>query len=169
MENSKEDNPEAPKKGRPPKFSKSYIEKALKLSLLGATDKEMADFFDVAESTLNLWKLKNKAFSESIKKGKREADANVAERLYKRAIGYQYQEEKNEYENGDEKPVRKSITVKTLAPDPTAQIFWLKNRQPELWRDTKNIDHTTGGKPIREYTEEDIDKELKDILTDAGD
>lgn len=126
--------------GRPTKYDKKYNDQVYKLCLLGATDKELADFFEVAESTINLWKLKQEQFSESIKKGKMEADANVADKLYKRANGYQYTEEQTEFKKGDEDPVKKTITKKTIAPDVTAQIFWLKNRQPKLWRDRSEVE-----------------------------
>ena len=60
--------------GRPSKFKKEYTKLAYHYSLLGATDKQMAVFFEVSESTINLWKLKHPRFSESIRRGKAEAD-----------------------------------------------------------------------------------------------
>ena len=86
------------------------------LSLLGFTDKQLAAFFEVAESTLNKWKLDFPAFSESLKKGKDVADAKVATSLYNRAIGW-----------------------KNAPPDVTACIFWLKNRQKNNWRDKQEM------------------------------
>lgn len=118
--------------GRPTKYKEEYNEQAYKLCLLGSTDKELASFFEVAESTINLWKLEYEGFSESIKRGKFLADANVAERLYKRAMGYEHKEDKIFNNNGEALVVG---TTKHYAPDTTAAIFWLKNRQPELWRD----------------------------------
>lgn len=118
--------------GRPTKYKKEYDEQAYKLCLLGSTDKELASFFEVVESTINLWKLEHRGFSESIKRGKSLADANVAERLYKRAMGYEHKEDKIFNNNGEALVVG---TTKHYAPDTTAAIFWLKNRQPELWRD----------------------------------
>lgn len=118
--------------GRPTKYKDDYDDQAYKLCLLGSTDKELANFFEVAESTINLWKLEHEGFSESIKRGKSLADANVAERLYKRAMGYEHKEDKIFNNNGEALVVG---TTKHYAPDTTAAIFWLKNRQPELWRD----------------------------------
>ena len=60
--------------GRPSKFKEEYTKLAYHYSLLGATDKQMAGFFEVSESTINLWKLKHPRFSESIRRGKAEAD-----------------------------------------------------------------------------------------------
>ena len=74
-------------RGRKSGYREEYAEQALKLCLLGATDKEIAEFFSVSEQTLNSWKKKFPQFLESLKKGKAVADANVASRLYSRAIG----------------------------------------------------------------------------------
>ena len=74
--------------GRPTEYKEEYNEQVYKLCLLGAIDKDIADFFDIQESTLNLWKKKHPEFMEAIKDGKEKADAEVAKSLYKRAIGY---------------------------------------------------------------------------------
>ena len=91
----------------------------------------------VAESTLNLWKLEHPTFSESLRRGKGLADADVAHSLYNRAMGY-------EHDADDIKVVEGSIvitpTIKRYPPDATSAIFWLKNRQPELWRDKPTED-----------------------------
>src|SRR5437879_6362163 len=78
------------KQGRPSAYKPEYAGDAEKLCLLGATDADMADFFDVAESTVALWKRTHAEFSESIKRGKAQADATVADRLFKRATAYQH-------------------------------------------------------------------------------
>mgnify|MGYP003670356782 CR=1 FL=1 len=131
--------------GRPTDYKVEFNRQAEKLCLLGSTDKDMADFFDVSESTINLWKQKHPEFSESIKRGKISADANVASRLYKRAVGYEHDEDKIFNNNGEPLIVP---TTKHVQPDTTAAIFWLKNRQPKMWRDSQNIDHTTNGKDL---------------------
>ena len=131
--------------GRPTDYRVEFNRQAEKLCLLGSTDKDMADFFDVSESTINLWKQKHPEFSESIKRGKISADANVASRLYKRAVGYEHDEDKIFNNQGEPLIVP---TTKHVQPDTTAAIFWLKNRQPKMWRDSQNIDHTTNGKDL---------------------
>lgn len=123
---------EVDKGGRPTKYKEEYDEQVYKLCLLGSTDKDIASFFEVDESTINRWKLEHDGFCESLKRGKFLADANVAERLYKRAMGYEHKEDKIFNNNGEALVVG---TTKHYAPDTTAAIFWLKNRQPELWRD----------------------------------
>lgn len=123
---------------RPTAYRKEYAEQARKLCLLGATDMELAGFFNVAKSTINLWKKKYPEFSDSLKKGKAVADAEVVESLYKRAIGIEYTEKKVRI---DGKKEIKEITKRLIPPDPTSAIFWLKNRQKEKWRDKQEIDH----------------------------
>lgn len=127
------------KVGRPTKYKDGYCELAFNYCLLGATDEDLARFFDVSEQTINAWKHAYPEFLESIKKGKDEADALVARSLYQRAVGYQYLEKKKEI--SDQGGVKDSVTTKEVVPDTTAQIFWLKNRQPKLWRDKQEVDH----------------------------
>jgi len=126
--------------GRPSKYKIEYEEQAYKLCLLGATDKDMSDFFGVTESTLNLWKLEHKEFSEALKRGKIEADSVVAQKLYHRAIGYEHPEIITASYQGEITDI-KTVT-KHYAPDPTAAIFWLKNRQPRQWRDKQEVEST---------------------------
>jgi len=123
--------------GRPTLYKIEYIEKVHKLCLLGAKDTEIADFFGISESTLNLWKLEYQDFSESIKRGKVDADANVANKLYNRALGYEQKVDKIFQFQGEAVIVP---TIDHIQPDTTAQIFWLKNRQPKQWRDKQEIE-----------------------------
>lgn len=118
--------------GRPTDYSDDYPEQAEKLCKLGATDKELAEFFEVVESTINLWKQEHPKFSESIKKGKTLADAEVASKLYHRAIGYEHADT---HFSAYEGAVTATPMTKHYAPDPVAAIFWLKNRQRAKWRD----------------------------------
>lgn len=118
--------------GRPTKYNSIYNEQVYKLCLLGAIDSEISDFFNIAESTLNLWKTTYPEFMESIKKGKILADATVSESLYKSANGY-------EHEDTDIRVVLNEVVetpiMKYYPPNPTSIIFFLKNRQPAKWRD----------------------------------
>lgn len=126
--------------GRPTKYKEEFNDQVEKLCKLGATDKEIADFFDIAESTVNEWKHTYPKFSESIKRGKTEADAMVASKLYHRAIGYEHADvDIKMYEGG----IIETPLIKHYPPDPTSIIFWLKNRQPGKWRDKQEIDQKT--------------------------
>lgn len=124
---------------RPTDYRQEYAEQARKLCLLGFTDKQLAVFFGVNESTINRWKDKYPEFCKSIKSGKVIADAQVSESLFKRATGIEVTEV--EVRDDGKKKVKR-VTKKHIPPDPTAQIFWLKNRQPELWRDKPTVENS---------------------------
>lgn len=139
--------------GRTSEYKPAYADQAFKIAILGATDKDLADIFDVCETTINNWKREYIEFNEALKNGKVIADARVAESLFKRAIGYEHEAIKiMQYEG-------QPITVKYTEhypPDTTAAIFWLKNRQPKAWRDKQEIDHriTKVGLDAKETYEE---------------
>ena len=99
----------------------------------GLTDEQIANNMGVRRETLYDWKKKHPNISNALKKGKEVVDIQVENALLKRALGYEYTEEKVEISEKDGRKVTQ--TVKHVAPDTTAQIFWLKNRRPEKWRD----------------------------------
>lgn len=129
--------------GAPTKYSRAFNKQATKLCLLGATDKDLADFFEVTEQTINNWKREHPSFFESIKKGKVVADMNVGERLYTRAMGYRYKEVTKEKGKNGKLVVTKEIT-KEQPPDPASIFFYLKNRKPKQWRDKVEHGFTDG-------------------------
>lgn len=125
------------KVGRPTDYKPEYVKLAYNYCLLGATDKELGDYFGVTESTINLWKIEHPEFLESIKNGKEKADAEVVQSLHKRASGYRQKVQKAMQYQGD---VVIAEIEEEVAPDTTAAIFWLKNRQGRNWRDKQDID-----------------------------
>jgi hypothetical protein len=120
------------KRGRKPTWKDGYLEQARKLAALGATDVEMADFFGVSLRTFMRWKVSKPEFWHALKAAKDAADERVERRLYERAVGYAVEIEKIVVSRGK---VIRLKTVEHYPPDTTALIFWLKNRQPEKWRD----------------------------------
>lgn len=119
---------------------KEWLEEE-KLSLItgwaraGLTDEQISKNMGIAYSTLREWRKKYPAISASLKKGKEVVDFEVENALYKRAIGYEYEEEKTYIQEVDGKVTKKKEVIKRHVPgDTTAQIFWLKNRKPKEWR-----------------------------------
>lgn len=109
----------------------------------GLTDEQIAEKMGIGYSTLQTWKTKYQDIQDSLKKGKEVVDRQVENALLQRALGYEYTETTREYipELG-EMHVTKKVT-KQVAPDTTAQIFWLKNRKPQEWRDKQErLDNT---------------------------
>lgn len=137
--------------GRPSKYDPSFADQARKLCLLGATDAEIASFFDVCETTINNWKLEHPGFLESIRAGKIIADAEVADSLYRRSTGEHVTLEKV-VKKGDGS--YEAIRYKSFVPgEVAAQRLWLLNRRKADWRDKQDVElagHLTYSKVQRE-------------------
>ena len=131
--------------GRPTRYKPEYDEQAYNYCLLGATDAQLATFFGVKEQTVNNWKTAQPSFFESLKAGKAVADANVAKALYGRALGYSHPDVAVTSYQGE---VTLTPITKHYAPDSTACIFWLKNRDKDNWRDKHEVTGGEGG-PIQ--------------------
>lgn len=122
------------------------VGQAQKLCRLGAIDKDLADFFEINEDTVNRWKKDHPEFGEALRAGKMQADAEVADRLYHRALGYTHDEEKIFCNKDGE--VTRVTTKKHYAPDTMACMYWLNNRQGSFWRQRQEV---TGkdGEPLQ--------------------
>lgn len=118
--------------GRPSSYKPSFATQAAKLCELGATDEDLADFFDVSIRTIIRWKAAHAEFCHALKCGKEGADNRVERSLYQKAVGYTYDAVKIFQHQGTviEAPYREHVP-----PDTTAAIFWLKNRRPDEWRE----------------------------------
>lgn len=120
-------------KERGPGYKSEYDELAYRYCLLhDPTDDMLGDFFNVKRSTIARWKRKYPSFDFSVKKGKLLSDGDVVHALYKRAVGYEY--EQDEYKVVDKKLIKVKIK-KHVPPDSIACFFILKNRNPNHWAD----------------------------------
>lgn len=108
----------------------------------GLTDEQVAKKIGISLSTFYSWKNEHPEFSEALKKGKEVIDTIVENALLKRALGYKVVEITEE--TGDFGSKIKKVT-KEVPPDVTAQIFWLKNRRPDKWRDKPVSESDAGG------------------------
>ena len=118
----------------------------------GLTDEQIALNIGISRSTLNTWKDRYSDISDTLKRGKDIVDRQVESALLRRALGYEYEEVKKKFE-GDVL-IEKTVTKKEVIPDTTAQIFWLKNRKPDKWRD----------KPICADTDFEDDENIESFL-----
>ena len=107
-------------RGRKTRYLATYPAQAAKLAALGATETQMAEFFGVVDSTWYDWKVKHPKLQAAIKSAKLEADAQVEQSLFRRALGYDH--------DGRHYPA-----------DVKAGMWWLQNRQPLKWRDQKHM------------------------------
>lgn len=103
----------------------------------GLTDEQLAWKMGINPATLYDWKNKYPKISEALKKGKEVVDIQVENALLKRALGYDYQEQR--IEKSDKDGTKIIQTIRHIPADTTAQIFWLKNRRPDKWRDKPEV------------------------------
>ncbi|PHV72172.1 transposase [Sporanaerobium hydrogeniformans] len=132
----------------------------------GLTDEQITKNLGISIQTFYTYKVKYIEFFESLKRGKEVVDREVENALLKRALGYSYQEVTREpvlnSDTGKYELQPTKVVTKEIAPDTTAQIFWLKNRKPEEWRDKKDIEHSGNvNNPYANLTEEQLLKIAK--------
>lgn len=141
-----------PSRGRPSDYRDEFVKQAEKLAALGATDMEVADFFDVDVRTIYRWKHDHEDFCQALNVGKERADERVVNSLYQKAVGYEQDAVKIFMPAGAPEPVYAPYRER-VAPDTTAAIFWLKNRRPAEWRE-KITNELTGpdGGPVQVKT-----------------
>ena len=105
----------------------------------GLTDEQIAHNMGIAVRTLYEYKNNFPQILQALKKGKEVVDIEVENALLKRALGYDYDEKYFDYRLNESTGEYEKVPVKTVTkqavPDTTAQIFWLKNRKKEQWRD----------------------------------
>jgi transcriptional regulator with XRE-family HTH domain len=105
----------------------------------GLTEEQIAMKMGVSVRTLGNWKQAHMPILQALKKGKAPVDAKVENALLRRALGYQYEEITEapvmNPETGETKMEIVKRVTKHVPPDTTAQIYWLKNRRPDKWRD----------------------------------
>lgn len=108
----------------------------------GLTDEQIAKNIGIATGTIYTWKKKYREIDEALKRGKEVIDFEVENALLKRALGYEYEEVKIVQEKGPDgkDKLRQEKVIKQVAPDTTAQIFWLKNRKPDTWMRKGSLD-----------------------------
>lgn len=145
----------------------------------GLINEQIANEIGIHPSTLYDWQKKYPEIAEALKKGKDIIDRQVENALLKRALGYEYDEVTRErMVKKDVKgepmtdlhgfPISEMVTTKMVTkqvvPDTTAQIFWLKNRKPEQWRDKRDVEHSGNmniNNPLEGLTTEELKKLIK--------
>ena len=149
--------------------SEHHDDWAWSLAVKGATDAEIADAMGISRKTIYKWSYKwdendekipdengepiLSSFGEALIEGKNIADSKVERSLYKSSTGYTVKKTKKMvafYKDGNIMPVRSEETVRYIPPNATSQIFWLKNRKKEQWRDvTRNEVAGADGEPVK--------------------
>lgn len=120
--------------GRPTAFRPELCEQAHNYCLLGATNDQLADFFDVCPSTIDNWIARHSEFGAAVKAGRLVADAHVARGLFERATGYDRTIEREVIVDGELQVARSTVHYPANVQ---ACLFWLRNRQPGLWNERR--------------------------------
>jgi hypothetical protein len=152
-------------RGRPTVYRPEFVDQVRKLCRLGAADAELADFFGVNVLTVHRWKKTHPDFCNALKDGKQLADAEVADKLFRRATGFSHPDVHISNYQGE---VTVTNITKHYPPDTVACIFWLKNRRPDLWRE--RIDPAQDGGELPEaksFTFTIVDGRKKTANADA--
>lgn len=139
----------------------------------GLTDEQIAHNMGISTTTYYRWQNEHWEIRESLKKNKEIVDIEVENALLKRAKGFTYTETTSELmtdsETGEKKMVVVKEVEKTVLPDTTAAIFWLKNRKPQEWRDTKdiNVDGTLNAN-VNDMTDAELDERIAKLKSKIG-
>lgn len=142
-------------------------ERVRRMALMGQTDPEIAGNFGITEMTLRQWIRKYPEFRAALSEGRAEADENVAESLYKRAVGMAVPAVKVGFAK-DGKPLYAPY-VENLPPDVGAAMKWLTNRQPGRWKERREVDMTiTLEQQIAQMTPEERKARLVELQAKAG-
>ena len=136
------------------------VAKVKRIARFGCTDVQLGKVLGVDERTIRLWKEKHPEFRSALKEAKDEADALVEKSLFERARGYKHKAVKiffdkdglttDEDNNLVDNRVVLAPYIEHYPPDATSAIFWLKNRQPDKWREKQEVEVTEGVKVIRD-------------------
>lgn len=146
-----------PKEGRPTKYKAEYVDLAYKFCLMGATNEKLAEFFDVATATISNWMNEHEEFLDAIKRGRVQADGEIAHALYHRAKGYSHPAVKifADPKTGVEKIVD---YTEHYPPDTAAAFIWLKNRAG--WKDKQEITGADGKDLVPAMNETEIARRI---------
>lgn len=154
--------------GRIGQYQPWMVEEAKELcSKLGARNKDLAEYFDVKEITIEHWIRHKPDFARAVKRGRFEAGLKVADSLYNRAIGYSHRDTKHFQHMGD---VISVPTMKHYPPDVGAASRYLSIVFREIWaeQNTVNVNNTYSGsidvKHINELPIEDLTKQQQDLI-----
>lgn len=155
--------------GRPSSFGQERIDEAVELCLAGATDQELCEKFGVSTTTLYRWKQDYPEFREATRSAKGLCDHRVERTLLQKALGYDYVEQQAiKVSVGDGVQDVEVVDVQRhVPPSDTAAIFWLKNRDPNRWRDKQEID-LNGSLQVEDAGSRDLALAMIGLLRAAG-
>lgn len=121
-----------PTAGQPTLYKPAYCTQAHNYCLLGATNEDLATFFEVTRRTIDNWIAAHPDFATAVRSGRVAADMRVARCLFERAVGREQKVERTVLHQGSEWVLKNTVNH---PPDTRACMFWLRNRQRASWGD----------------------------------
>lgn len=152
--------------GRPSEYDRRFAPIARQMCSMGATNANLADAFDVTTTTIENWLRQHTDFAEAVAFGKAEVFDPLIERsLAQLALGYSVDVEEVKIDkDGDE---HRYTLRKHFAPNVTAAIFWLKNRQPDRWRDVWRVEHDNKA-ALEKLTAAEVLEKIREQMAELG-
>jgi hypothetical protein len=152
-------------RGRKTLFREQIIAEAERMAGLGLLVDQIANVLCINTSTLYRWEKSHPEFREAIKRGQDKANEQVVKSLFKRATGYQFKEITIERMAMNPKKKVRKVVIKEIAPDTTAQIFWLTNRVPGSWADKRGVHVGVGVKVENNGNNVIPDQDLRGVIS----
>ena len=141
------------KRGPAPHYKPDFCPIAYKFCLLGATNEDLAELFEVSRNTIGNWLARYPEFKKAMQDGRDVADADVAHSLHQQALGFTHPDVKILQIEGEAQEVPYN---RYFPPDRQAAIFWLRNRRRKQWREVIEHEHTVSDEKLRELEEAGI-------------
>ena len=102
----------------------------------GLVMSQIAEKLGISKTTLYKYMQEHSELSERLKKGREVSDAQVENELFKKAVGFTRIEKKPfKVKKVDYEEVVMVDQEVYYPPELGAQVFWLKNRKPDKWRE----------------------------------
>jgi transposase len=133
----------------------------------GYRDKDIYTALGISHQTYYTWLDKYPELAEAVRRGKEVIDAEVENKLFESAMGREFWEVTEELGPEGDLIVTKRVK-KYVKPEVGAQIFWLKNRKPDVWRDKQHTE-ISGGIEVSNLdymSDDELEKALKELNMD---
>jgi len=137
----------------------------------GSTVEDICKMLNISKETYYKWQREKKQFANAIKKGKEVSNGELLNSAFKAATGFMYKEKEafkvKDYKeiNGELKPIERVEVIeveKYSPPDHTMNIFMIKNRLPDQYKDRQEVNTTNLNlnKDVSSLTDEELEIEL---------
>jgi pyrroloquinoline quinone (PQQ) biosynthesis protein C len=155
------------KRGRKSGFSEALQSRIVALVEEGKTLEQVGEVVGVSRQTIYNWLGQHKDLLYAVREARQVADELVEAALFSRALGYSHPEEKLFAHEG--LVVDRQSVTKHYPPDTTAAMFWLRNRQPDRWKEKTegdvNVNQTVN---VGTMTDGELDAKLAALMAKAA-